>query len=146
MDHHSRPKLAWRPVCWKIILVATSFSRYYSLLIHLTPTRDGSFICNSILTAPSSTVSSTLLCAPSSLSPNIRSGSTLYRRKRVAITATNSTCANFLPGQFLCPSDHGKYVPCAGVKRHSAFTPASAGNEPVLIQRLGRQDKASAPQ
>ena len=52
-----------------------------------------------------STNLATLLLATPSLSPSRLTGSTLQLRNSATITATNSTCENFRPGQLLAPPD-----------------------------------------
>ena len=91
-------------------------------------------------------VSKALCLALSGLSFGSRTTPIRWFRKMHARTATNSTCANFAPGQFCGPSDQGKYVLCAGVRIFSECRPGGkCGSEGVKerIHREGRQRRGS---
>jgi hypothetical protein len=62
-------------------------------------------------------------------------GNTRHLRNTLAMIATCSTCANFLPGQVLIPSDHGRYEPFGGVQIYSVSIPLVLAR--FLIQRCG---------
>jgi hypothetical protein len=62
----------------------------------------------------SSVVANARFLAAVKLSPGSRTILMRWSRNKQAITATNSTWANFSPGQFCGPSDHGKNVLCLG--------------------------------
>lgn len=61
----------------------------------------------------------TLFLAATSVLPAILTGSTQWSRNNVAIVATNSTCEDFLPGQFFAYPDQARYVPPRGVMSSS---------------------------
>lgn len=86
--------------------------------------------------------------AASAVSPLWQTTSTLQDRNSVAMTATNSTCAIFIPGQILGPPDHGMNVPFGGVKSSgiSAFGEGLYGDGVFANQRSGLKSNASAPQ
>jgi hypothetical protein len=74
---------------------------------------------------------------------------------RPAITATNSTCANRLPGQLRRPFSQRKYVPFSEMRRRSSlsWTSRSSGcidphpkiEDDERIHRWGRQTSESSP-
>src|SRR4030081_3457564 len=74
---------------------------------NLTDTLRGFFIFSTISTSLSSTTSRMRLWATCKLSPSLGTTRILCSLNNAAITATNSTWANFLPGQIRAPSDHG---------------------------------------
>lgn len=97
----------------------------------------GFCICNVIAEMAESFTISSSFCLPSSqFPPSFRTGHTLCSRNNVATTATNSTCANFCPGQIRGPSAQGMNWPCGG-----SMSPPLG-----VIQRLGFQVKESGPQ
>src|ERR1700753_1708781 len=104
----------------------------------------GSLIFNVVpLSLESSIVSITLRFTSLSDSPfdNLFTLTLLVPANNVNMALTNSTCANFLPGQTLGPMDHGMNVPLEGSMSCSCSSPIE-----LLLHRLGLQDRASCPQ
>ena len=107
-------------------------------------------ISNSSWTLLSFTTSSTLSLALAKLSRGLGTGLTICRWNSAAITATNSTCANFFPGQLRTPSDHAINDPLAASMISSLAScalkfPAFDGFV-ELIHRFGSHVRESEPQ
>ena len=99
----------------------------------------------------SSVVAKALFLAASELSPGSGTMTTRRSHRKQARTATNSTWANFAPGQFCGPSDQGKYVLCTGVMSSSwcsrvakfNLDPLEPGAVGAEIHREGCQRRGS---
>lgn len=111
---------------------------------HLSATFLGSRICSVInIIALSSTISINAFLASPSLCPAPSTGLTQYAPNNVAKTATNSTCANFWPGQTRGPRAHGMKLPWGGEMKvwRDGRSPLLEGTN----QRSGRQLRLSGP-
>ena len=122
-------------------------------LSHLSEWHRGSSICNVInVMAESSTIRASAFLPSASLSPFSTTGLTRCCRNKLARTATNSTCENFLPTHSRGPSAQGMKVPGSGSMKVSFaigdvwLSLLLDGEEDVLSHRLGRQSRASEPQ
>ena len=123
--------------------------------LHAAATLSGSRICSSNSTLLSFTTFRTRCLACGNVSPGRGIGSTRWFRNRAAMTATNSACANFFPGQFRGVTGPGEIVPLSGTNWRSAlslaprFRPWSGlivvGWE-VRIYLSGRQSRKKSPQ
>ena len=99
----------------------TAFKCHH-LRFHVNAALSGCSNCNSNTCPVSfSTMSMTLVLAISGVSDPSVPGSTCQSRKIPAIAATNSTCENFLPGQFRIPSDQAMKDPLCGTTRVSCL-------------------------
>ena len=106
-------------------------------------TLSGWFILSVILRLLSITHSLNLLTAISMVSPPSSFGRTLCFKNSFATTATNSTCANFFPGQTRGPEAQGMKVPAGGCSTSSV---PGLGEVDAMMKRSGRKARASGPQ
>jgi len=131
-------------------IVAPTSNSIIHLRLQVTATLFGSRICKSSCILVSFTTFKTRFLAWSIVSPFPGTGYTRWVRNRAAMVATNSTWANFLPGQLRTPSDQAKYAPFSGIRSFSresrVLISPEADSEECSIHREGRQVRASSPQ
>lgn len=124
--------------------------KHCHLRFHVNAALSGCSNCNSNTCPVSfSTMFITLVLALSGVSDPSVTGSTCQSRKIPAMAATNSTCENFLPGQFRTPSDQAMKDPFCGTIRVSCVKVVCVSLLFELsdwIQREGRHFRQSGPQ
>lgn len=125
------------------------YKRVYSgqsTLFHINAASFGRRICIVIADMPESFTMARNRSLPACMfSPSINTGCTLCFWKSATITATNSTCASFRPGQMRGPSAQGAKVPRTGSTNFSVRS-GDVGSGVETNQRLGRQVRESGPQ